>query len=142
LNSLTNVVKDNEIASGNIVQLDQTVSFAVQKQTLLIASIEDPSLKEESSKNFTMSVIDLNDVVLGNTNAFWGLDWAARSEAINQVQKNVDETLFLLAENLLDKVYDYNAISYQNIGNNILYVDSSFKTFVAYSYTGGEQDEV
>jgi len=142
LNSLTNVVKDNEIASGNIVQLDQTVSFAVQKQTLLIASITDPSLKEESSKNFTMSVIDLNDVVLGNTNAFWGLDWAARSEAINQVQKNVDETLFLLAENLLDKVYDYSAISYQNIGNNILYVDSSFKTFVAYSYTGGEQDEV
>ena len=142
MNSLTNVVKDNEIASGNIVQLDQTVSFAVQKQTLLIASITDPSLKEESSKNFTMSVIDLNDVVLGNTNAFWGLDWAARSEAINQVQKNVDETLFLLAENLLDKVYDYSAISYQNIGNNILYVDSSFKTFVAYSYTGGEQDEV
>ena len=75
------------------------------------------SFKDESSKNFTISVIDLSDVVMANSDAFWGLDWTARTEAIDQVQKNVDDTLYLLAENLLDTVFKYSAINYQNIGN-------------------------
>jgi ABC-type iron transport system FetAB permease component len=119
LNSLTNVVKENGIAPGNLVQLDQTVSFAIEQQTSLMVNTTDASLREESCKNFTISVIDLNGVVLGNASAFWGLNWEARSEAISEVQKNVDDTLFLLAENLLDKMYQYGNISDQNIGNNI-----------------------
>ncbi len=131
LSILTNVVKDNGIASGNIAHLDQTVSFAIEQQTLLMATTPDASLREKSCKNFTISVIDLNDAVLRNASAFWGLNWVARSEAISEVQKNVDDTLFLLAENLLDKVYRYGSISDQNIGNNIaiFYVDSPFKKF-------------
>ena len=104
LNGLTNIVKENDVASGNIVQLDQTITFAIEKQTLLIQTTADPSLKDQSSKNFTISVIDLSDVVMANSDAFWGLDWTARTEAIDQVQKNVDDTLYLLAENLLDEV--------------------------------------
>ena len=119
MNGLTNDVKDIDIASGNIVQLDQTVKLAIDKQTLLIAETTDPNLRYESSKNFTMSVIDLNDVIMNNNFAFWGLDWTARSEAINQVQKNVDDTLYLLTENLVDKVFNYKATSFQNIGKHI-----------------------
>lgn len=118
LNGLTNVIKDNDVASGNIVQLDQTVKFAIQKQTLLMATTTDPSLKDESSKNFTISVIDLNNALMENNDAFWGLEWTARSEAIDQVQKNVDDTLYLLAENLLDQVFKYGSISFQNMGKN------------------------
>jgi hypothetical protein len=121
LNRLTNDVKENDnVASGNIVRLDQTIKLAIEKQTSLINATDDPSLKDQSSKNFTISVIDLSDVVMANSNAFWGLDWTARSEAIDQVQNNVDDTLYLLAENLLDTVFNYSAINlgrFQNIGN-------------------------
>jgi hypothetical protein len=56
----------------------------------------------------------VNNELLTNDLAFWGLDPISRSEAIDQVQKNIDDTLFLLADNLLDQVYK---TVYPNIGN-------------------------
>nr|CAH0106133.1 unnamed protein product [Daphnia galeata] len=106
--------ENDNVASGNIVRLDQTIKLAIEKQTSLINATDDPSLKDQSSKNFTISVIDLSDVVMANSNAFWGLDWTARSEAIDQVQNTVDDTLYLLAENLLDTVENKMNADYNN----------------------------
>lgn len=115
LGTLSSVLKQNELASGDIIQLDQTVRLAIDKQTQLLAANSDPNSKDSISKNFTSSVTDVNNVLLGNELAFWGLESNARSEAIDQVQKNMDDTLFLLASNLLEKIYKNN--DYENIGN-------------------------
>ena len=114
LDGLSIVLKENEIASGNIVQLDKTVRLAIEKQAELLSGNLDPNSKDASSKNFTNSIVNVNNVLLTNEVAFWGLEPIARSEAIGQVQKNVDDTLFLLAENLIDQVYKN---MYPNIGN-------------------------
>jgi hypothetical protein len=116
LNSLTNVILENEIASGNIFQLDQTIKLAIDKQTDLMIANTDSNSRDSSSKIFVKSVIDLYDVVFVNGKAFWGLEWIPRSGAVDQVQKNVDDTLFLLAENLLDGIY-LNFGPFRNICN-------------------------
>jgi hypothetical protein len=102
------------MATANIVQLDMTVRLAIEKQTELLSASTDVNSKDASSKNFTNSIVDVNNELLTNDLAFWGLDPISRSEAIDQVQKNIDDTLFLLADNLLDQVYK---TVYPNIGN-------------------------
>lgn len=112
LNFLTKVLNENELASGNIAQLDQTIRLAFDKQTVLITANSDSNSRDSSSKVFAKSVIDLYDIMFVNAKAFWGLPWILRSDAVNRVQKNVDDTLFLLAENLIDGIY-------QNYGPNV-----------------------
>ena len=116
LNSVTDVLKENEMASGNVVQLDQTIKLAIEKQAELLLGIANPNTKDSSSKNFTKSVVDVNNELLKNELAFWGLEPIARSEALGQVQKNIDDTLFLLADYLIDGIYKNN--DNPNIGNS------------------------
>ena len=117
MNALTNVFKENELASGDIVQLDQTIQLAIDIQAdLMSIDNTDSNSRDSSSKVFAKSMIDLYDVVLLNKRAYWGLEWILRSESIDQVQKNVDDTLFLLAENLLDGIYQ-NYGPFLNIRN-------------------------
>lgn len=118
LNSLTSVVKTNELASGNVIQLQQTVVLAINRQSELITEDPDPVSREATSKNFTNSVIDLNDVMMNSTSSFWGLEIDTRTEVINQIQTNVDDTLVLLAENLLGNIYLYMGESSQNLGKH------------------------
>ncbi len=105
LNFLTNVLNENELASGNIAQLDQTIRLAIDKQIVLMTANSDSNSRDSSSKVFAKSVIDLYDIIFVNEKAFWGLPWILRSDAVDRVQKNVDDTLFLLAENLIDGIY-------------------------------------
>lgn len=118
LNSLTSVVDENELASGNIIQLQDTVVLAIERQSQLIAEDPDPISRDLKSKNFTKSVVDLSDVMMTSTEAFWGLETIARDEAINRIQTSVNDTLFLLAENFLDEIYQYMESSYQTLGKH------------------------
>ncbi|XP_032778359.2 adhesion G protein-coupled receptor L3 [Daphnia magna] len=140
LGTLSSVLKQNELASGDIIQLDQTVRLAIDKQTQLLAANSDPNSKDSISKNFTSSVTDVNNVLLGNELAFWGLESNARSEAIDQVQKNMDDTLFLLASNLLEKIYKNN--DYENIAVQVENKPKSDYNNETYVYVSGFKDQL
>ena len=115
MNGLTDVLKENEVASGNVVQLDLTIKFAIEKQTQLLLENSDPIFKNSNSKNFTKAIVDVNNELLNSELAFWGLESNARGEQLDQLQKNIDDTLFLMADNLLDGIYKNN--DNPNIGN-------------------------
>ncbi|KAI9565575.1 hypothetical protein GHT06_009367 [Daphnia sinensis] len=140
LDSLSSVLKQNELGSGDIIQVDQTVRLAIDKQTQLLAAISDPNSKDISSKNFTNSVTDVSNVLLGNELAFWGLESNARSGAIDQVQKNMDDTLFLLAQNLLDKIY--KNFDYENIAVQVENKPKSDYNNETYVYVAGGKDQL
>ncbi|KAI9565576.1 hypothetical protein GHT06_009368 [Daphnia sinensis] len=142
LNSLTNVVEANEIASGNIVQLQQTVVLAIGRQSELIAEDPDPVSREATTKNFTNSVVDLSDVMMNSTAAFWGLEINARAEAINQIQTSVDDTLFLLADNLLDNIYVYSGSSSQNLAIQVESIAQENYNNESYTYMGEDNDQL
>ena len=99
--SLSEAIKETEIASGNIAQLDETVKLAIAKQRELLNSTDATESQDQSSHNFTYSILGLKDILLDNNKAFWGLDSITREEAVDHVQNNIDETLFLLAQNLI-----------------------------------------
>ena len=98
--TLSDDIDETELASGNIAQLDETVKLAIDKQRKWLNSTEEIS-QDQSSRNFTNAVLNLTNILLGNDNAFWGLDSILREEAVDSIQKNIDETLFLLAQNLI-----------------------------------------
>ena len=98
--TLSDDIDETELASGNIAQLDETVKLAIDKQRKWLNSTEEGS-QDQSSRNFTNAVLNLTNILLGNDNAFWGLDSILREEAVDSIQKNIDETLFLLAQNLI-----------------------------------------
>ena len=100
LSTLSGDIDETELASGNIAQLDETVKLAIDKQRKWLNSTEEGS-QDQSSRNFTNAVLNLTNILLGNDNAFWGLDSILREEAVDSIQKNIDETLFLLAQNLI-----------------------------------------
>lgn len=102
LDTLTTTINDKQLAPGNLAQLDDTVRLAINKQTEILFIEEDPNVRDVISKNFTVTVTDLNNVILNNEGAFWGLPPFSRDEEFDKVQRNVDDTLFLLADNLLD----------------------------------------
>ncbi|XP_046446417.1 adhesion G protein-coupled receptor L3-like [Daphnia pulex] len=141
LNFLTKVLNENELESGNIAQLDQTIRLAFDKQTVLMTANSDSNSRDSSSKVFAKSVIDLYDIMFVNAKAFWGLPWILRSEAVDRVQKNVDDTLFLLAENLIDGIY-------QNYGPNVnllVQVENRPKLYYydkSYTYAAGGNDRM
>ena len=124
LNGLTDVLKENEVASGNVVQLDLTIKFAIEKQTQLLLENSDPIFKNSNSKNFTKAIVDVNNELLNSELAFWGLESNARGEQLDQLQKNIDDTLFLMADNLLDGIYKNN--DNPNIGNAKVFWNERF----------------
>lgn len=145
LNGLTDVLKENEVASGNVVQLDLTIKFAIEKQTQLLLESSDPNFKNSNSKNFTNAIVDVNNELLNSELAFWGLESNARGEQLDQLQKNIDDTLFLLAENLLDGVYKNN--DNPNIGNAKVFWNERFlfntlltSICMDYSRSGGKEN--
>lgn len=142
LNSLTSVVKTNELASGNVIQLQQTVVLAINRQSELIAEDPDPVSRDATSKNFTNSVIDLNDVMMNSTSSFWGLEIDARTEVINQIQTNVDDTLVLLAKNLLDNIYLYMGGSSQNLAIQVENIAEENYNNETYTYMVGNNDQL
>ncbi len=113
LNNLSDAIRETELASGNIAQLDETIQYAITKQKELMKSKSAES-QDQSSRNFTDSILDLNNILLASEKAFWGLESIPREQAIDHVQQNVDQTLFLLAENLLGGVYRNG--DFQNLG--------------------------
>ncbi|XP_046446437.1 adhesion G protein-coupled receptor L3-like [Daphnia pulex] len=139
LNGISTVLKENEMATANIVQLDMTVRLAIEKQTELLSASTDVNSKDASSKNFTNSIVDVNNELLTNDLAFWGLDPISRSEAIDQVQKNIDDTLFLLADNLLDQLYKQ---VYPNIAVQVeRKINADYKN-QTYTYVTGDKDQL
>ncbi|XP_057372837.1 adhesion G protein-coupled receptor L3-like isoform X2 [Daphnia carinata] len=142
LKSLTSVVETNEIASGNIIQIQQTVVLAIDKQNTLIANDPDPVSRDATTKNFTNSVVDLSDVVMNSTLAFWGLEINDRAEAVNQIQTSVDDTLLLLAENLLDDIYLYTGGSSQNLAIQVENIAQENYDNETYVYVVGANDQL
>lgn len=100
LGKLTASIAASELASGDLTPLDETVRLAISIQNQSIAWSTMAAWREASSKNFTAAVTDLNDFILASNRAFWGLESISRDEAINHIQINMDDTLFLLADNL------------------------------------------
>lgn len=103
--ALANLGKDissTTLASGNLGALDNTMKLAISKQEELLANITNPNVRESSSKNFTASITDLSDVIMSNSDAFWGLDVDERLSNIDNVQKNIDISLSIMAINLVN----------------------------------------
>lgn len=118
LDDLTDAIRKEALASANIGQIDETIQLAIQKQKELLANHTDEVQKDKSSKGFTTSVTGLNNVVLESNVAFWGLESISRAEAIDAVQKSMDDTLYLLADNLIDQKFTFHEL--ENICNSFL----------------------
>ena len=58
--------------------------------------------------------MDLSEKLLGSQSAFLGLPSKQRRDVIDSVQKNVDDTLYLLASN---SVYEKYQKEVDNLGN-------------------------
>ena len=98
--SLSEAIKETEIASGNIAQLDETVKLAIEKQRIWLVNFTEEGLQDQCSRNFTDAVLNLTNILLSNDKAFWGLYSIFREEAVDSIQNNIDVTLYLLAQNL------------------------------------------
>ena len=118
LANLAIAIEKDDFASGNIIQLDQTIKLAIAKQAEMLDSDDDIESRNAISKNFTNSVIELNDLVLGSDAAFSNFSVNERYEAIDNVQKNVDETVRLLAKHLADETFEKEAKHFGNLYNN------------------------
>ena len=118
LANLAIAIEKDDFASGNIIQLDQTIKLAIAKQAEMLDSDDDIESRNAISKNFTNSVIELNDLVLGSDAAFSNFSVNERYEAIDNVQKNVDETVRLLAKHLADETFEKEANHFGNLYNN------------------------
>ena len=118
LANLAIAIEKDDFASGNIIQLDQTIKLAIAKQAEMLDSDDDIESRNAISKNFTNSVIELNDLVFGSDAAFSNFSVNERYEAIDNVQKNVDETVRLLAKHLADETFEKEANHFGNLYNN------------------------
>ncbi len=102
LKSITHALHKKELLFISIEKVEQTVRLAISKQKERLTSNTDPNSRDANSRNFTSYVVDLTDVILANDKAFWGLQPNMRREAIDRVQKNIDDTLHLLRKNLVN----------------------------------------
>ena len=115
LANIVNVIEKDELASGNIIQLDQSIKLAITKQTEILLGFDiDADSKDVLSVYFTASLMDLSKKLLGSQSAFLGLLSKQRRDVIDSVQKNVDDTLYLLASN---SVYEKYQKEVDNLGN-------------------------
>lgn len=115
LANIVNVIEKDELASGNIIQLDQSIKLAITKQTEILLGFDiDADSKDVLSVYFTASLMDLSEKLLGSQSAFLGLPSKQRRDVIDSVQKNVDDTLYLLASN---SVYEKYQKEVDNLGN-------------------------
>ena len=115
LANIVNVIEKDELASGNIIQLDQSIKLAITKQTEILLGFDiDADSKDVLSVYFTASLMDLSKKLLGSQSAFLGLPSKQRRDVIDSVQKNVDDTLYLLASN---SVYEKYQKEVDNLGN-------------------------
>ena len=105
IKSLTHAVNKKDLVASSITQVEQAVRLAISKQKERLTLNSDPRLRDVNSRNFTSYVVDLVDVILANDKAFWGLQPEMRRDAIDRVQKNIDDTLHLLTTNLVDKKF-------------------------------------
>ena len=65
-----------------------------------------------------LNLVQLNDLVFGSDAAFSNFSVNERYEAIDNVQKNVDETVRLLAKHLADETFEKEANHFGNLYNN------------------------
>ena len=127
LNYLSDAIRVEKIASGNIAQLDETVKLAIEKQRELL--VGTAKSRDQSSQNFTNSVLDLKDILLASNEAFWGLNLIPREIQLDHVQNNIDETLFLLAQNIAGI---YRNGNFSNIGTSEMAFDF-FKRIIVHT---------
>ncbi len=106
LKNLTLAIEKVDLAPKNLFQLDKIIESAVNKQVKAFnITLDDDSERDGIAKNFTSAVMELDDKVLGSADAFVGLPLKERHEVINGIQMNVDATLHLLAENMVEQKY-------------------------------------
>ena len=115
IKSLTHAVNKKDLVASSITQVEQAVRLAISKQKERLTLNSDPRLRDVNSRNFTSYVVDLVDVILANDKAFWGLQPEMRRDAIDRVQKNIDDTLHLLTTNLVDKKFRKVADNLSNL---------------------------
>ena len=115
IKSLTHAVNKKDLVASSITQVEQAVRLAISKQKERLTLNSDPRLRDVNSRNFTSYVVDLFDVILANDKAFWGLQPEMRRDAIDRVQKNIDDTLHLLTTNLVDKKFRKVADNLSNL---------------------------
>ena len=115
IKSLTHAVNKKDLVASSITQVEQAVRLAISKQKERLTLNSDPRLRDVNSRNFTSYVVDLVDVILANDKSFWGLQPEMRRDAIDRVQKNIDDTLHLLTTNLVDKKFRKVADNLSNL---------------------------
>ena len=115
IKSLTHAVNKKDLVASSITQVEQAVRLAISKQKERLTLNSDPRLRDVNSRNFTSYVVDLVDVILANDKACWGLQPEMRRDAIDRVQKNIDDTLHLLTTNLVDKKFRKVADNLSNL---------------------------
>ena len=114
LQSLTSSLRQTEIASGNIFDLISVLTTANNEEKEILVSNGSSTWRDESSKNFTNTVLAFSSLLLNSTEAFWGS--SSRVRAVDNIQSEVDQTLNLLAQFLIGKTY---VLDYDNIGIEI-----------------------
>lgn len=115
LSSLTREIDQVELASVNLFQLDKAIKVVIKKQAETITNTGNADSRDDVCINVTTSVIELNDKVLGSLDAFLGLPSNLRHEVLDNVQKNVNATLNLLAGCLLEEIYEKEAHNLCNL---------------------------
>ena len=111
-------MKRTQIASGDFHLFYFAIDYSIESQKELLLSTDgqtDETLtwRDGSSKNFTDAVLSLSSLLLENEAAYWGLNTKNRNSVVDNLQDVIDQTLHLLAQNLIDKKY---VIDYETIG--------------------------
>ena len=107
---LNNIV----LISGDLLAIDKFIGKSLEYQKLwLNSTIEDPIVKEVKTKDFTSALVDLLNITMGSTQAFWGLVPYPRFQLVDDIQLQVSEMQKILGGVLING-------SYVSADNNLL----------------------
>lgn len=107
---LNNIV----LISGDLLAIDKFIGKSLEYQKLwLNSTIEDPIVKEVKTKDFASALVDLLNITMGSTQAFWGLVPYPRFQLVDDIQLQVSEMQKILGGVLING-------SYVSSDNNLL----------------------
>jgi hypothetical protein len=107
---LNNIV----LISGDLLAIDKFIGKSLEYQKLwLNSTIEDPIVREVKTRDFASALVDLLNITMGSTQAFWGLVPYPRFQLVDDIQLQVSEMQKILGGVLING-------SYVSSDNNLL----------------------
>jgi len=94
------------LISGDLLAVDRFIGKALEYQKKWLFSTEDSNtVKENKTKAFSTAMVDLFNITLNSTQAFWGLVPYPRFQLVDDVQLQVNEMQAILGKALINGSY-------------------------------------